>query len=219
MLTSTPNLPRTLDADHSRLEDNAGIVAAKPGKFASERLGLVLSYGIKWDKAATDWPNLHATRTIGRQKIDANFRNQMGLYILYERNEPQYIGIADRLGERIGKHRNEDYAWDNYSWFGNKALIESDNVPAEKEQQVNRAEIDTVIARPKRVWHDFEAVVFHAFGWVAPRYGDGNDPDGSSRRNLKIPVFGNGAQAVRWEQVKKPGAGDRSALGAFADDR
>jgi hypothetical protein len=94
-----PNHRRTVDANHSRLADNADTMATKPRKYASERLGLVSSYAIRWDRAATDWPNLYAIRTIGRRTIHANFRNQMGLYILYERNQPQYVGIADRLGD------------------------------------------------------------------------------------------------------------------------
>jgi len=196
-----------------------GPVAAKGRKFAYERLGLVSSYGLRWDKAATAWPNLHAHRSIGRRNIRANFRNQMGLYILYSGSEAQYIGIADRLGERIWDHRKDDFAWDNYSWFGNKPLTESDEVSAEKEQLVEGAEINTILVRPKRVWHDFEAVVFHAFSWVAPRYGTQNDRDGSSGKNLKIPVFGNGVEAVRWEQVKKRGASDHSALAAFPTDQ
>jgi len=123
----------------------------------------------------------------------------MGLYVLYSDKVPMYVGIADRLGERISDHTSDwlKDSWSHFSWFGNKVLREGD-------EAINRAEPNVALGvRPKRVWHDFEAVVYYAFGFQVIEKGFGTDvadkPKGG--RNRRVPFFGGDAH--RWTQVKR----------------
>ena len=171
---------------------------AKQGKWRTEHLSLVTSYGLKWDRVKTKWPHLLGERRAGRKKLTADFRNQMGLYILYQDDDPQYVGIADRLGERIGAHRGDHLSkkWNRFSWFGSKFLLTgADSVDFDEPR-------GAIGVRQKRMWHDFEAVIFHAFRFrIAPAgYGDG--PSTARGANMRVPVFGGDAQ--EWKQVGKP---------------
>lgn len=107
----------------------------KPGKFRLERLALISSYGLRWESSETVWPHLWGERRSSRRTEQADFRNQMGLYVLYADRELQYVGIADRLGERIADHRSDwlKDSWNRYSWFGSKVLREGD-------KEIDRAE-------------------------------------------------------------------------------
>ena len=95
---------------------------SKPGKWALEHLALVSSYGLMWDRNKTDWPHMLGKRKARR----ADFSEQMGLYILYHDNEPRYVGVADRLGVRIGRHEHDRLKrrWDRVSWFGSTPVPE-----------------------------------------------------------------------------------------------
>src|SRR5438105_4965495 len=97
---------------------------AKPRKWASEHLALVSSYGIKWDADGTEWPHMLGERQVGRRRLRADFSAQMGLYILYLDNVPHYVGVADRLGERIHDHLGDEHKrkWNRVSWFGSKLV-------------------------------------------------------------------------------------------------
>src|SRR5690349_4256605 len=172
---------------------------AKPRAWAQEHLALVSSYGLRWESAETKWPHLLGQRRVGHRKQVVDFTAQMGLYILYQGTRPHYIGIADRLGERIRQHLTDEHEdkWDRFSWFGSKLL------PDDTEGPVMSVPYDrprgAIGVKAKRTWHDFEAVVFHAVGFPSReldfRAGDGRKRGGNSR----LPYFGGDAQ--QWKQL------------------
>jgi hypothetical protein len=167
---------------------------AKPGKWALEHLALVSSFGIYWDREKTDWPHMLGERGSGRNRRVADFTEQMGLYILYAGNEPRYVGVADRLGVRIGDHERDRLKkeWDHVAWFGSTVVpeVKSDGVVSVPFPSPRHRPIVVV---PKRTWHDFEAVLFHAF-----RFSIGPSRFGTEGLSLKVPYFGGNAQ--KWAQ-------------------
>jgi hypothetical protein len=101
------------------------------------RVPLIATYGLFWRADALQ-PGLSAggSSKSGKRHIEligkrgsgaslkvADFSQQNGLYILYDRYGPYYVGIVgrDRLAKRIRSHHlTNDHAgkWDRFSWFG-----------------------------------------------------------------------------------------------------
>ena len=46
------------------------------------------------------------------------------------------------------------------------------------------------MVRHKRVWHDFEAVLVHAFDFQIPPSRDSDGPNAKRGAKMKVPVFG-----------------------------
>ena len=63
---------------------------------------------------------------VDNKKLEVDFWNQAGVYILYDNYKLVYIGRAteDRMGSRLRRHRKNRHKerWDSFSWFGLRAI-------------------------------------------------------------------------------------------------
>lgn len=96
----------------------------------------ITSYGLFWRRDEIEWFPGKGKRNefrllgkIGEQKRTlkiADFRNQQGIYILYDEYGPGYVGLTRKrgLGLRLKDHHEDDLAacWDRFSWFGFRDL-------------------------------------------------------------------------------------------------
>ena len=64
-------------------------------------------------------------KLLGKQKdgsINADFCNQVGIYLLYDGREVIYVGRTTKrsIGARLFEHTTDRFAvrWDRFSWFG-----------------------------------------------------------------------------------------------------
>lgn len=91
---------------------------------------LVRTFGLFWERDEVDWSPGHGGnfRLLGRQGKNlpnlrmADFRDQVGIYVLYSDYGPYYVGITIEmgLGRRLKNHCSNDHAdgWRRFSWFG-----------------------------------------------------------------------------------------------------
>jgi hypothetical protein len=91
---------------------------------------LVQNYGLYWRTEAVHWGGPNNEGTLegvpygGKRTKPTNFRNQAGVYVLYQDFKPIYVGetgIGDmRLFRRLKGHRKNQLAnrWNSFSWFG-----------------------------------------------------------------------------------------------------
>ncbi|MDH7973537.1 GIY-YIG nuclease family protein [Sphingomonas sp. AR_OL41] len=99
----------------------------------------VTSYGLFWREDEIDWHpgggNRDSFRLLGRIGAQrgklrvADFRQQQGIYILYDEYGPSYVGLTRNqgLGKRLKDHKTDHLAgkWDRFSWFGFRPLVAS----------------------------------------------------------------------------------------------
>ncbi len=169
---------------------------SKPGKWAIEHLALVSSYGLMWDRQKTEWP-----RVVGRRNGRiADFSEQMGLYILYKGTDPRYVGVADRLGSRIGRHERDHLTrrWDHVSWFGSTVVPDGGKNSKVSIPFPNPRHRPIVVV-PKRTWHDLEAILFFAFGFSVADDLNARRAIAAGGNHPKVPYFGG--NALEWKQV------------------
>jgi len=98
---------------------------------------IIQSYGLRWKEADVFWgAGSSPGRLLGvpDDNITANatdFREQIGIYILYSGNDLIYVGQAgarnQKLLKRLNQHRNPKNSlagrWDSFSWFGLRRVI------------------------------------------------------------------------------------------------
>ncbi len=150
-------------------------MAASRVRSTSTKTGLITSYGLFW---RVEEPGLDKKRRLslfgwqgrGRDLRLADFSHQRGIYILYGRYGPHYVGLAgkDSLGSRLVRHLSEkahkDY-WDRFSWFGFRRIL------AEKDGK-GRYLLDESVAgadpiegvSSRRAIRDIEAMMINGFG-------------------------------------------------------
>lgn len=92
----------------------------------------ITSYGLFWRRDAIVWEpgsgNRDSFRLLGRLGSNrpnikiADFRQQQGIYILFDDYGPSYVGLTRKqgLGKRLKDHTSDDLrdGWDRFSWFG-----------------------------------------------------------------------------------------------------
>ncbi len=99
---------------------------------------LIHAYGLFWRRDEVEWEpgkgNAGVFRLLGHHgKIKpklrvVDFRDQVGLYVLYNPYGPHYVGLtrAQGLGKRLRDHhldaRKGD--WDRFSWFGFRKVLQ-----------------------------------------------------------------------------------------------
>jgi hypothetical protein len=113
-----------------------------------------------------------------------DFRDQLGIYILYGNTGPYYVGLAKtgELGSRLKNHTEDEHKekWVQFSWFGFRRVL------AGKDRNGLRnlgsmAEVE--LGNPISDITDLEALLIRAMGL----------------HNKNQPKF---KSAERWEQVK-----------------
>ena len=102
------------------IEENTN---SKRKKNKSEKLKIINSFGIYWNRDFVHWkttPDLLGIQQIGATNV--NFRNQIGIYLLHDSRETIYVGqaIEQSLGQRLKNHTTDRLGgrWDRFSWFG-----------------------------------------------------------------------------------------------------
>lgn len=92
--------------------------------------GLIQCLGMYWHRSNVVWKS--NARILGQQQIGAeavDFCNQVGVYILYDRDRVIYVGrsIERPMGQRLYEHTKDrlNGRWDRFSWFGLKSVDEN----------------------------------------------------------------------------------------------
>lgn len=153
----------------------------------------VRSYGLFWRRDEIDWSpgNGRPFLVLGRRGINmpgrrvADFRHQIGIYILYGEYGPHYVGLTRErgLGQRLKDHTYDDHDpnWDRFSWFGFKSVL---------KQQDDRGccrlkeAASVAVGDPQTMIGDLEALLIKAMGL----------------RNKKQMRF---SAAEEWQQIKQ----------------
>jgi hypothetical protein len=98
--------------------------------------GFIRCYGLLWNVAEIDWTRSPGKRfrLLGRRGIHrgtlqvCDFRQQRGIYVLYKRNRPYYVGITTRapIGDRLKTHLMDERkpGWNRFSWYGFRAVLD-----------------------------------------------------------------------------------------------
>jgi hypothetical protein len=129
-------------------------------------MSTISNYGLLWERKYIfwGWPKMpgHLKGSNGKKKagrIEVDFREQAGVYILYDSNQiPVYVGQAGKgdksLYSRLKDHKDDHLwnRWNYFSWFGLYS-IDSNNELSIPEKD---AELTTTI---KDALNDIEAVL------------------------------------------------------------
>lgn len=105
----------------ARLNQASAAEAAATAEETSET-GALRAFGMYWKRDAVIWRG--RPKLLGRQAIAAssvNFANQIGVYLLHDRDRVIYVGRAtDALVTRLLMHTVDRLGgrWDRFSWFG-----------------------------------------------------------------------------------------------------
>lgn len=88
-----------------------------------EDFKIINAFGIYWNRNLVYWkstPDLLGIQQIGATEV--NFKDQRGIYLLYDSREIIYVGqaIEQTLGQRLKQHTLDRLSgrWDRFSWFG-----------------------------------------------------------------------------------------------------
>jgi hypothetical protein len=88
--------------------------------------GALRAFGMYWQRDLVLWTG--KPRLLGRQgpnASDANFAEQIGVYLLHDRDRVIYVGRAsDTLFKRLQAHTTDRLGgrWDRFSWFGLRSV-------------------------------------------------------------------------------------------------
>ena len=91
--------------------------------------GALSAFGMYWRRDWVMWDS--KPRILGRQSLAAeavNFSDQVGVYLLHDRDRVIYVGRAsDSIAVRLKVHTVDRLSgrWDRFSWFGLKGVDES----------------------------------------------------------------------------------------------
>jgi hypothetical protein len=94
-----------------------------------DETGALRAFGMFWQRDQVIWGG--KPRLLGRQGLGAshvNFAEQIGVYLLHDRDRVIYVGRAmDTMFARLKAHTTDRLGgrWDRFSWFGLKNVGES----------------------------------------------------------------------------------------------
>jgi len=126
---------------------------------------MIKSIGLFWRRDQVYWgAGSKAGALLGvpsnsKTGIPVDFRDQIGIYVLYSDYNPVYVGQAGsghaKLLSRLKHHRKDDLAerWDRFSWFGLRSALVKGRLSAETEKAHPR--IGTVL-------NHVEAILIHS---------------------------------------------------------
>lgn len=135
----------------------------------------IRSYGLFWRRDEIKWApgagNAGQFRLLGRRNVNrpalqvADFRQQRGIYVLFDDYGPYYVGLASErdIGLRLRDHTQDAHAgrWDRFSWFGFRSVL----------QRRDAAGVQQLGALPKHLLtdttstiRDIEALLMMALG-------------------------------------------------------
>lgn len=116
-------LRKFLNNDLQLIDDNLNKISITEDPVPKEKIRVINAYGIYWSRNQVHWkttPDLLGIQQIGATEV--NFKDQRGIYLLYDSREVIYVGqaIEQTLGERLKQHTHDRLSgrWDRFSWFG-----------------------------------------------------------------------------------------------------
>lgn len=105
---------------------------------------LITTMGLFWKAEDVFWgrprnPGSLLGKPSGRRRSESiDFREQIGIYVLYADYKIVYVGQTgsgdQKLFARLRQHRSNDLAgrWNQFSWFGTRRVLESGKLSVEK---------------------------------------------------------------------------------------
>ena len=125
-------------------EFNANDLGSEIAKTKSKAHGIIATMGLYWRTDDVFWgrpknPGSLLGRPANRLKSDpVDFRDQVGLYVLYADYRIVYVGQTGSGGQklfvRMRQHRNDHLAgrWNQFSWFGVLRVLGDKKLSVEK---------------------------------------------------------------------------------------
>ena len=119
----------------------------------------IKNFGLMWERNGVQWNGVRGNAghlsgfgPIGspkREQHDVDFREQIGVYILYRNSNVVYVGQAgvgdQTLYSRLKDHTVDHLAnrWERFSWFGVKKVNQNGSLSAAQGQsrQINAADM------------------------------------------------------------------------------
>ena len=108
------------------VEPNSSPVASEQEE---NETGALQAFGMFWQREAVSWAG--KPKILGRQgpgASEVNFSEQIGVYLLHDRERVIYVGRAtDTLFARLKAHTTDRLGgrWDRFSWFGLRSVSET----------------------------------------------------------------------------------------------
>ena len=155
-------------------------------------------YGLFWRRDEINWEpgkgNKGEFALLGRRGAHqgnieiADFRNQIGIYILYSDYGPHYVGLTRKqaFGSRLKDHTVDTHwnKWDRFSWFGFRRVLKSRD---ENGFQCLGAEVAAINGATQEIIGDIEAVLIKSMALT----------------NIKQMNFAHEGAKEPWIQIKK----------------
>lgn len=111
--------------------------------------GAIKSFGMYWDRSKIDWSKPKFIGKQGDADVVVDFSEQVGVYLLHDRERVIYIGRAeDTLLKRLTAHTAGRFGgrWDRFSWFGMRSVDEHGKLGDAAETWDRRDVIETMEA-------------------------------------------------------------------------
>jgi len=112
--------------------------------------GALRAFGMFWRRDSVVWTG--APRLLGKQgagATDVNFADQIGVYLLHDRERVIYVGRAvDTLFGRLKAHTIDRLGgrWDRFSWFGLRSVGDDGELSDSEEQWSQDVVVETMEA-------------------------------------------------------------------------
>lgn len=112
--------------------------------------GALRAFGMFWRRGEALWTG--KPKLIGRQQIGAsnvNFAEQVGVYLLHDRDRVIYVGrAADTMYARLKAHTTDRMGgrWDRFSWFGLRSVGEDGSLMEPSAAWTHNVVIETLEA-------------------------------------------------------------------------
>jgi len=158
----------------------------------------IRSYGLFWRREEINWSPGHGNgkdfRLLGRRgkrypKLEvADFRDQLGIYVLHDDYGAYYVGLArDRsIAKRLKDHTKDTHKdnWDRFSWFGFRGVLST--CDANGLMRLGKMP-QTLLTDSRSTIGDIEALLMVTLG--------------TTKRGNTLTMKFKGAD--RWEQIAK----------------
>jgi hypothetical protein len=133
-----------------RLSPEASAVEADDSVAEPSETGALRAFGMFWQRDQVIWagkPRLLGVQQHGASTV--NFAEQVGVYLLHDRERVIYVGRAsDTLFVRLKAHTIDRLGgrWDRFSWFGLRAVGAEGNLAEPSVAWSHNVVIDTLEA-------------------------------------------------------------------------
>jgi hypothetical protein len=133
----------------------------------------IRAYGLFWRADQVRWsPGTGPFRILGRVGQNkgtlrvCDFRDQRGIYVLYDDFGPYYVGLAhyQAIGDRLKAHAVTDQhrnKWDRFSWFGFRSVLAATNGDGTRRLGVVPKQL---LTESKQTISDIEALLIQSLG-------------------------------------------------------